>query len=274
LNKPAPIDLRVNLLRINRPRAIAVLEKSSILCETTPYSKLGLRIIRKSSLRDLPLFKDGKVEIQDEGSQLLAQIVGVKRGETVVDFCAGAGGKTLALGAAMHDTGRLYAFDISKKRLAKLKSRVERSSLTNICPVLIENEKDYKIERLIGKIDRVLVDAPCSGLGTIRRNPDIQWRQTQGAVIRMSIRQAEILSSASRLVKYGGLLVYATCSILDEENKAVVEQFLASHEEFSLIPMKNILSEQRIELKMEAYLELWPHLHCTDGFFAAAFVRQ
>jgi len=274
LNRSAPIDLRINLLKTNRQEVITALAKLSIICEKTPYSKLGLRIIKKSSLQNLLLFKDGRVELQDEGSQLLAQIVGAKRGEVVVDFCAGTGGKTLALGADMHGTGKLYAFDISQKRLTRLKLRVKRSGLTNVYPILIEHESDYKIKRLIGKIDRVLVDVPCSGLGTLRRNPGTQWRQTQEAVAEMSIKQIAILSSAAQLVRPGGCLVYGTCSILHEENSAIVRQFLASHGDFSLTPMKEIIVKQRIRLKMESYLELWPHLHQTDGFFAALFIRK
>ncbi len=274
LNTPAPLDLRVNSLKATRDEVIATLAEAPILCEPTPYAPLGLRVLKKPSLQNLPLFKDGAIEVQDEGSQLLAQIVGAKRGEMVVDFCAGAGGKTLALGATMRNTGRLYAFDVSEKRLAKLKPRMARSGLSNIHPVLIAHENDGKVKRLAGKIDRVLVDAPCSGLGTLRRNPDVKWRQTPDAVIEMNAKQIAILSSAARLVKSGGRLVYGTCSLLDEENEAIATQFLANHEDFSLVPMKEVLAEQKIDLEMQDYLKLLPHLHQTDGFFAAVFVRK
>ena len=151
---------------------MAELAQAPIIAEPTPFAPLGLRLRKKPALQNLPLFKSGAIEVQDEGSQLLAQILGAKRGEMVVDFCAGAGGKTLALGAHMRNTGRLYAFDVSEKRLAKLKPRMARSGLSNVHPVAIAHERDAKVKRLAGKIDRVLVDAPCSGMGTLRRNPD------------------------------------------------------------------------------------------------------
>ncbi|MEO6919010.1 MAG: RsmB/NOP family class I SAM-dependent RNA methyltransferase [Collimonas sp.] len=274
MNQPAPLDLRVNSIKSNREAVSATLAEAPILCEPTPYAPLGLRVIKKPALQNLPLFKSGAIEVQDEGSQLLAQIVGAKRGEMVVDFCAGAGGKTLALGATMRNTGRLYAFDISEKRLAKLKPRMARSGLSNVHPVLIAHENDGKVKRLAGKIDRVLVDAPCSGLGTLRRNPDVKWRQTPEAIVEMNAKQIAILSSAARLVKSGGRLVYGTCSLLDEENEAIAAQFLANHEDFTLVPMKDVLAEQKIPLEMGDYLKLLPHQHQTDGFFAAVFVRK
>jgi 16S rRNA (cytosine967-C5)-methyltransferase len=222
----------------------------------------------------MPLFKEGAIEVQDEGSQLLAQITGAKRGEMVVDFCAGAGGKTLALGAMMRNTGRLYAFDISEKRLAKLKPRLARSQLSNVHPVMIAHENDAKVKRLAGKIDRVLVDAPCSGLGTLRRNPDVKWRQTEQSLAELNVKQISILHSAARLVKPGGRLVYATCSLLDEENDSIAEQFLAAHEDFHLVNMSAIMTEQKIDLNMDAYLKMLPNVHHTDGFFAAVFERK
>jgi 16S rRNA (cytosine967-C5)-methyltransferase len=274
LNRPAPLDLRVNAIKAKREDVIAELATAPILCEPTPYSSLGIRVMKKPALQNLPLFKEGMIEVQDEGSQLLAQIVAAKRGEMVVDFCAGAGGKTLALGGAMRNTGRLYAFDVSEKRLSKLKPRLARSGLSNVHPVLIAHENDSKIKRLAGKIDRVLVDAPCSGLGTLRRNPDVKWRQTPESVAELNAKQSAILSGAARLVKPGGRLVYATCSLLDEENEAIAGQFLATHEDFALVPMKDILLEQKIPLEMQDYLKLLPHIHQTDGFFAAVFERK
>jgi len=273
-NQPAPLDLRVNSMKADRAAVQAELALAPIQAELTPFAPEGLRILKKPSLQNLPLFKSGAIEVQDEGSQLLAQIVGAKRGEMVVDFCAGAGGKTLALGAAMRNTGRLYAFDISDKRLAKLKPRLARSGLSNVHPVLIAHERDAKIKRLAGKIDRVLVDAPCSGLGTLRRNPDVKWRQLPGAIDELNVKQAAILDSAARLVKAGGRLIYATCSILREENEAIAEQFLAAHPDFELMPMSEVLAEQKINLVMQDYLKLSPELHETDGFFAAAFTRK
>ena len=274
VNQPAPLDLRVNAIKATREDVITALAEAPILCEPTPYAPLGIRIIKKPALQNLPLFKNGSIEVQDEGSQLLSQIVGAKRGEMVVDFCAGAGGKTLSLGAAMRNTGRLYAFDISEKRLAKLKPRLARSGLSNVHPVQIAHENDAKVKRLAGKIDRVLVDAPCSGLGTLRRNPDVKWRQTPQSLVELNEKQASILAGAARLVKAGGRLVYATCSILDEENEAIVAGFLASRDDFVLIPMSEVLAEQKIDLQMDNYLKLSPALHHTDGFFAAVLERK
>jgi 16S rRNA (cytosine967-C5)-methyltransferase len=274
MNQQAPLDLRVNAMKTTREDVIAELQTAPINCVPTPYSPLGIRLAKKPALQNLPLFKDGAIEVQDEGSQLLAQIVGARRGEMVVDFCAGAGGKTLALGAIMRNTGRLYAFDISEKRLAKLKPRLARSGLSNVHPVVIAHENDAKVKRLAGKIDRVLVDAPCSGLGTLRRNPDVKWRQTQEGVAELNVKQESILAGAARLVKAGGRLVYATCSLLDEENEAIVEKFLATNGDFVLVPMKDVLGEQKIELEMQDYLKLLPTTHQTDGFFAAVLERK
>jgi len=274
LNRAAPLDLRVNTLKAKREEVIAELAKAPIDAEPTPYAPHGLRLRKKPALQNLPLFKDGAIEVQDEGSQLLAQILGAKRGEMVADFCAGAGGKTLALGAMMRNTGRLYAFDVSDKRLAKLKPRLARSGLSNVHPVAIAHENDAKIKRLAAKIDRVLVDAPCSGLGTLRRNPDMKWRQTPESVLELNAKQEAILSSAARLVKPGGRLVYATCSLLDEENEAIAAKFLSTHADFTLVPMKDVLAEQKVALEMGDYLKLTPHVHQTDGFFAAVFERR
>jgi len=173
----------------------------------------------------------------------------------------------------MRSTGRLYAFDVSDRRLAKLKPRLARSGLSNVNPVLIDSEHDAKIKRLAGKIDRVLVDAPCSGLGTLRRNPDLKWRQSPESVAELTPKQLSILTSAARLVKVGGRLVYATCSMLEAENEGVVKQFLATHPGFKLVPAREVLAEQRIDLDTGDYLQLWPHKHGTDGFFAAVLER-
>jgi 16S rRNA (cytosine967-C5)-methyltransferase len=275
LNTAAPLDLRVNAMKSDREAVIAELATAPIIAEPTPFSALGLRLKKKPALQNLPLFKSGAIEVQDEGSQLLAQVLGAKRGEMVVDFCAGAGGKTLALGAQMRNTGRLYAFDVSEKRLAKLKPRLARSGLSNVHPVAIAHERDAKIKRLAGKIDRVLVDAPCSGMGTLRRNPDVKWRQDESAIGEMHEKQVAILDGAARLVKGGGRLVYATCSLLNEENDAVAQQFLENHPDFELVPMSKVLAEQKIaNLEMGDYLKLLPHKHHTDGFFAAVFERK
>jgi len=232
----APLDLRVNALKANRDSVRNELAGLGIEAVDTPYSPLGLRIDGKPALHQLEVFLRGDVEVQDEGSQLLALMTGAKRGEMVVDFCAGAGGKTLALGAEMRNTGRLYAFDTSGHRLAALKPRLARSSLSNVHPVQIAHERDDRIKRLAGKVDRVLVDAPCTGLGTLRRNPDLKWRQTPGALAALGEQQRAILEAAARLLKPGGRLVYATCSLLREENEDQAERFLAAHPDFTLYP--------------------------------------
>ncbi|MEQ5839559.1 RsmB/NOP family class I SAM-dependent RNA methyltransferase [Paraburkholderia acidicola] len=274
LNYPAPLDLRANPQKASRDEVLNALGKAGIEAGATPFAPFGVRVVGKPPLTKLDAFQNGWVEVQDEGSQLLCSLVAPKRGEMIVDFCAGAGGKTLALGAMMRSTGRLYAFDISDRRLAKLKPRLARSGLSNVNPVLIDSEHDAKIKRLAGKIDRVLVDAPCSGLGTLRRNPDLKWRQTPESITELAPKQASILASASRLVKKGGRLIYATCSILEAENEAIVTQFLADHAEFVLVPARDVLAEQRIDVDTGDYLSLWPHRHATDGFFAAVLERR
>lgn len=277
LDQSAPLDLRVNTLKADREAIRAELREAGIEAELTPYSPWGLRLAGKPALQKLPLFIRGDVEVQDEGSQLLAAMLAPKRGEMVVDFCAGAGGKTLALGAAMRNTGRLYAFDVSGHRLDGLKPRLARSGLSNVYPAQIAHERDDRIKRLTGKIDRVLVDAPCSGLGTLRRNPDLKWRQSPKALEELGIKQAAILDSAARLVKPGGRLVYATCSLLKRENEDIAKAFAASHPDFKPLAAAELLAAAQVarseELDSAGSLRLWPHRHQTDGFFAAAWER-
>jgi 16S rRNA (cytosine967-C5)-methyltransferase len=174
----------------------------------------------------------------------------------------------------MRSQGRLYAFDVAEKRLAKLKPRLARSGLSNVHPVRIESENDIKIKRLAGKLDRVLVDAPCSGLGTLRRNPDLKWRQTPDSVAELTAKQGAILAAASGLVKKGGRLVYATCSLLDAENDAVVNAFLAAHPAFVALSAEDVCAKQEISINCGERLRLLPHRHGTDGFFAAVMERQ
>ena len=274
LDEPAPLDLRVNVLKTKREAAQAALAAAGIQALPTPYSPWGLRVQGRPALQKLPLFVAGEVEVQDEGSQLLALITQAKRGEMVVDFCAGAGGKTLALGAAMRNTGRLYAFDVAGHRLEALKPRLARSGLSNVHPVQIAHERDERIKRLAGKIDRVLVDAPCTGLGTLRRNPDLKARQDAEALKELNAKQRSILAAAAALVKPGGRLVYGTCSLLAEENEDIVTEFLSAHPDFKLVPVAEILKRQGIRLEGSGdYLRLFPHIHDTDGFFAAVLER-
>jgi 16S rRNA (cytosine967-C5)-methyltransferase len=279
LNAPAPLDLRVNTFKAKREDVQAAFAAANIDAEPTPHSPWGLRVQGKPALNKLDVFTRGDVEVQDEGSQLLALLTDAKRSEMVVDFCAGAGGKTLALGAAMRNTGRLYAFDTSGHRLAALKPRLARSGLSNVYPVQIAHERDERIKRLAGKIDRVLVDAPCSGLGTLRRNPDMKWRQSPGAVNELHDKQVAILSSASRLLKPGGRLVYATCSLLEAENEDIALAFSELHgRDFKPLPAAEALARAHVAsadtLVSGDFMRLWPHRHGTDGFFAALWERR
>lgn len=277
LLEPAPLDLRVNVLKAKRDAVQAALAALGIDAVPTPYSPWGLRVQGKPALQKTPPFLAGEVEVQDEGSQLLALLTGARRGEMVVDFCAGAGGKTLALGAMTRSTGRLYAFDVSASRLEALKPRLARSGLSNVHPVRIAHERDERVKRLAGKVDRVLVDAPCSGLGTLRRNPDLKWRQSPQAVQELAVKQKAILDAAATLVKPGGRLVYATCSLLESENEAVAADFGARHRDFALLPVVPLLHDAGIgdaeSLATGSHLRLWPHRHGTDGFFAAVWQR-
>ena len=273
MQQAAPLDIRVNTLLAKRDDVLQQLRDKNIEASATPYSPIGIRLKEKIPLNRDPLFSEGKIEVQDEGSQLLGFLLAPKRNDMVVDFCAGAGGKTLMLSAMMNSQGRLYAMDVSEKRLANLKPRLKRSGASNIQPMLIAHENDLKVKRLAGKIDRVLVDAPCSGLGTLRRSPDLKFRQSPGSIEEFTRQQAAILASASRLLKKAGRLVYATCSILPEENQHIVQAFLAAHPDFVLRPAGEILRQQKIALDALDYLELRPHLHNTDGFFAAVLER-
>lgn len=277
LNLPASLDIRVNPMKADRDEMLADLTKGNAVRHSpvaTPYSPWGIRLAGRPAMNKWHQFEHGLIEVQDEGSQLLALLVGPKRGEMVIDFCAGAGGKTLLLGALMRSTGRLYAFDISAARLARAKPRFARSGLSNIVPVAIEHENDVRVRRLAGKVQRVLVDAPCSGTGTLRRNPDLKWRQSAQSVKELVALQAKIIDSASRCVAPGGRLVYATCSILPEENEGQIDRFLASHPDFVLVNAAPILAA-RTPLQIEGpFLKLRPDNHSTDGFFAAVLERK
>lgn len=273
LQQPAALDLRVNIIKASREEVAQKLEGERTAFELTPYSPHGIRMPQKMNISRHPFFLDGKFEVQDEGSQLLAQLVAPKRGEMVADFCAGAGGKSLAMGALMRNTGRIYAFDVSEKRLQNLGARLKRSGLSNLHSQLISGENDARLKRLNGKFDRVLVDAPCSGLGTLRRNPDLKWRQTPQDIAELTAKQSSILNRAARLVKGGGRLIYATCSLLQEENEQIAEKFLAEHPDFAQVNADEVLGQQQIALNTGKYLKLFPHLHQTDGFFAAVFER-
>lgn len=269
LVQAAPLDVRVNTLKAKRDRVLAQLQQEGFAVSATPYSPWGIRFADKPALNKHALFVDGSLEVQDEGSQLLALLSGVKRGQIAVDFCAGAGGKTLAMGAMMHNTGRLYAFDVAEKRLANLKPRMVRAGLTNINPLRIATEHEPRLAKLAGKADCVLVDAPCSGLGTLRRNPDLKYRQSAAYLAALTEQQYSILCAASALAAAQGRLVYATCSVLPQENEAQIERFMAEHPGWSVVDCRLVLSAHKIDLDTGVYLRLNTAEHGCDGFFAA-----
>jgi 16S rRNA (cytosine967-C5)-methyltransferase len=277
LKESAALDLRVNSIKAGRDEVLEELAAHHVRVAPTRYSPDGLRLEEKPGLMQWPAYREGRIEVQDEGSQLIARLVQPKRGEMVVDFCAGAGGKTLALGALMRSSGRLYAFDINEKRLAGLGPRLKRSGLSNVHPVAIRNESDVRVKRLNGKCDRVLVDAPCSGSGTLRRNADLKWRFSEAELDRVNEVQHAVLKAAARLVKPGGRIVYATCSLLERENQRVIAAFIADHPEFQVVPAATVLRGQKIEVdhlaRFAPYFVMLPHLHGTDGFFAAVLER-
>jgi 16S rRNA (cytosine967-C5)-methyltransferase len=271
---PAPLDLRANVLKTTRDAALAALSAEGFAVMATPYAPFGLRIDGRPMLARHPWLVDGRLEIQDEGSQLVGLLVAPRRTDMVVDFCAGAGGKTLLLGAMMRSQGRLYAFDVSARRLTRLTPRLARSGLSNVHPQVIAHERDTRVKRLAGKIDRVLVDAPCTGFGTLRRNPDLKWRQTPADLVELTAKQTRILAAAATLVKPGGRLVYATCSVLPEENDAIVDAFLAAHADFTERDVAALLKDARVPLDTGARLRLRPDIHGCDGFFAAVLERN
>jgi 16S rRNA (cytosine967-C5)-methyltransferase len=278
MHEQASLDLRVNTIKGNREdtlkRMLAENTSNENTIEITPHSPIGIRMPGRMNISKHVLFTEGKIEVQDEGSQLLSYLVAPKRGQMIADFCAGAGGKTLAIGALMKNTGRLYAFDVSEKRLMNLGKRLKRSGLSNLHAQVIASETDPKLKRLNGKFDRVLVDAPCSGFGTLRRNPDLKWRFEEKDIAELNVKQAAILARAAKLVKPKGRLIYATCSLLQDENESIAEAFLNANADFVLVPANEVLSQQQIKLDTGKYLKLLPHLHGTDGFFAAVFERK
>lgn len=270
LAQPAPLDIRVNTLKTTREQAQAALAAEGCVSDPTPYAPGGLRSRAHFSLFHSAPFRQGWIEVQDEASQLVALCLEPRRHECVVDFCAGAGGKTLHLGALMHNTGMLYAFDTVAQRLERAKVRIRRADLHNVRFQAITGERDQRVLRLHGKADRVLVDAPCSGSGTWRRNPDIKWRMTPETVTRLADTQLRIIGAAAPLLKPGGRMVYATCSLLPEENEQVVERFLAAQPHFEVEPVQEVLDRRHVPLAAEGpFLRLFPHRHKTDGFFVA-----
>jgi len=268
---PAPLDLRVNALKADVPTAIAALAAEDIIATALAHVPGALRLEGHPALEHSRTFLDGWVEVQDAGSQWLVACVGARRGETIVDFCAGAGGKTLALAAAMRGGGQVFAIDVSEGRLAKLRPRLLRAGATNVQPMRIDSEVDPKLVRLARRADRVLVDAPCSGTGTLRRNPDLKWRQSPRDVAELTVRQNNILEAAAKLVKPGGRLVYATCSLLEAENDGVARVFGQAHPEFVAVDADP--GGAGIATGFPGARTLLPHREGCDGFYAVAFQR-
>ncbi len=272
MERPAPVDLRVNLLKTDRATAQAMLAGEGLTSDPTPISPWGLRALGRQPVTSGKAFKDGMIEIQDEGSQLIAAIVGAAPEMRVVDWCAGAGGKTLALAMTMNNRGHIVASDVSAIRLEGAVKRLRRAGVHNVERHLAE-AGDKWVKRRAGTFDRVLVDAPCTGTGTWRRNPDARQRLTEKDLSELVVKQAAILEQAARLVRKGGRLVYATCSLLIEENEAQVESFLAAHPEFAVLPLAQAWTLDTPLPCPGPFLSLTPRGHGTDGFFAAVLER-
>ena len=272
LSEPAPLDLRVNLLKGTRDAAREALTAEGWDARPTKLSPWGLRIDGRRPVTSGPAFQSGLVEIQDEGSQILAGLTGAAPGMRVVDWCAGAGGKTLALAAMMGNRGQIVACDVSASRLDGAVRRLRRAGANNVERHLV-SPGDKWAKRRAGAFDRVLVDAPCTGTGTWRRNPDGRYRLVEQDLLELTRKQSSILDAASALVRPGGRLVYGTCSLLQEENEAQVSAFLARHADFVLVPLPAAWPFEAAVPEGEM-LSLTPARHGTDGFFAAVLERR
>ena len=276
LNGPAPTDLRVNLLKADREAARRMLAAEGVAAEPTPLSRLGLRLRERTPLGNLTAFKEGLVEVQDESSQIAALLADARPGMRIVDFCAGAGGKTLALAAGMDNRGKLVACEVSQRRLDRAARRLRRAGVTNVERRALSGERDKWVKHHKAGFDRVFADVPCLGTGTWRRNPDAKWRMRPEDLAELVERQQLILRSAARLVRPGGRLIYATCSLLREEDEAQAEAFLAAAPDFTLLPVEGVWRETigGDSPGGEQYLRLTPARHGTDGFFVAIFERR
>jgi len=272
LSEPAPLDLRVNILKGTREDARAALAAEGWEAQPTSLSPWGLRIDGRRPVTSGPAFQSGLVEIQDEGSQVIAALTDARPGMRVVDWCAGAGGKTLALAAMMGNRGQIVACDVSASRLEGAVRRLRRAGVNNVERHLVE-PGDKWAKRRAGAFDRVLVDAPCTGTGTWRRNPDARHRLVEQDLLELERKQSSILDTARALVRVGGRLVYATCSLLDEENGGQVSAFLTRHPEFVLVPLARAWPFEGTAPDGEM-LALTPARDGTDGFFAAVMERR
>jgi 16S rRNA (cytosine967-C5)-methyltransferase len=270
MNRRAPLAIRANTARIAREDLLSRLADENVTARPTELAPAGLVCETRVNAFALSAFRDGLFEVMDEGSQLVAELVAPPPGGRVVDACAGAGGKTLAIGAALGGKGRLLALDTDGKKLEELRRRARRAGLTNVEARQIK-EGPLGIK---GEFDRVLVDAPCSGLGTLRRNPEARWRLTRQTVESFPARQVSLLVTYAPLVAVGGRLIYATCTVARAENEKVVERFLAERDDFVPVPVKEIWGRDRAERLGDGMaLRLSPNRHDTDGFFAAVLRR-
>jgi len=275
LQGEAPVDLRVNTLKGTREEALKALQSAGIEALPTPYSPLGLRLSRRAGIAGTKAFQQGLIEVQDEGSQLVALLTDARPGQRVCDFCAGAGGKTLALAAAMGNRGQIMALDVREGRIARAALRLRRAGAHNVTRRVLASHRDPWVKRHKASFDRVLVDAPCTGCGTWRRNPDAKWRIRAEDLDELLRLQGDILASAARLVKPGGRLVYATCSLLPAENQAQVSRLLERDPGFRLVPVAAVWAETvggSAPTTAETLL-LTPASHGTDGFFVAVVER-
>ena len=276
LTRPAGLDLRANALKLGREAAANALKGDGIRAEPTPLSPWGLRVAGRPPIARSRAYQKGLVEVQDEGSQLVALVVGARPGDRVLDLCAGACGKTLAMAATMENKGRILACDVHDRRLEDAATRLRRADVHNVTRRLIANERDSWLDRHKADFDRVLVDAPCTGTGTWRRNPDAKWRLSPDDLAELVALQARLIDAGARAVRPGGRLVYATCSVLHEENAAQIEAFLARNPAFSPVPVGEIWDEGAAGVPCPVpgpFLELSPARHGTDGFFAAILKR-
>ncbi|MBL0942235.1 MAG: RsmB/NOP family class I SAM-dependent RNA methyltransferase [Alphaproteobacteria bacterium] len=276
LNLQAPLDLRVNTLKASQPQVLELLKALNAEVESTPLSPIGLRLKRGFPLSQTDIFKQGMIEIQDEGSQVAALLVDAKPGMKVIDLCAGAGGKTLALAAQMNNKGQLFATDISKERLDRAALRFRRAGVSNVERHHLNDKGWPWLKRQAGRFDRVLIDSPCGGSGTWRRHPDLKWRIKQDDLKEIYVKQSEILKCAQHLVKPGGRLIYVTCSILEDENEAQIEAFLISQPNFTVLPIAQVWKETIGTLcpVKAPYLRLTPAQHATDGFFVCILEKK
>lgn len=279
LETPPPVDLRVNRLKADVGQAREALAREGIETEPMRWAPNGLRLKRRLSVVSGEAFRNGLVEIQDEGSQLVAALVDAQPGMQVADYCAGAGGKTLAMAAGMNNKGRVVAMDVLETRLDRSAQRLRRAGAHNVERRPIDADNRKWLKRQAGAFDRVLVDAPCTGTGTWRRNPDGRWTLRQKDLDELVPKQAAILDAAAKLVKPGGGLVYATCSVLPAENETQIASFLERNTDFEVVPVGRIwrdvlATEPPPDLADAPYLRLSPLKHGTDGFFAATLARR